>query len=329
MRARAGRIVGLTLLGAGALLMGSLPASAQSVVTGPVVTLDRYEMAVGDAVVLTIDGFVGNGVTISVCGNEARRGSSDCNMPASEGKGLRSDGTPTIAEMPVYAPPVPCPCVIRVSTANSDQVAVVPITLLGHPVAPVVSPDVVPRSAVDVSIVANEATEGVSNVIRSGLGGASIYELTVTVRNRTSEPVEQVTLSGSAGRTATQELVTLVLSDPGPLGGGETWQETVSAELPALTFGEVEWQVTATGGPSSVQATDTTSDQPVLLIVLGIVLFIDLLVLMIRLITRRRRSSNGPSSDQNPFTGNPDGDLPGGVVDVAIEAEHREPQLIG
>lgn len=314
-----GTLLGLALAG---------PVDAQSTVTGPTVALDRYEVAPGDQIVLTIDGFDAPGVTISVCGNEARRGSADCNMPESEGRGLRRDGTPTYGSLPVSAPPVPCPCVIRVSTATNDQVAVVPITIIGHPVAPVVDPDIPQRVPLDVSIVANESTAGVGDVLRSSLGGASSYELTVTVRNRSTTAVDALSLSGFAGRNADDELITLELPDPGPIAAGQTWQETIAAELPALTLGDIEWQVTASGAGSSVQAKDTTSDLPILLMVLGVILLLDLLVLFTRLLTRRRRT-RGQHADDDPLMDDPDrGDFDGEAAACAAREGKRAPELV-
>ena len=93
--------------------------NAQGITSGPIVSLDRKELEPGQRVVLNIDGFESLNVTISVCGNDARRGSVDCNMYASEGLKLDTDGTSTVIQIPVAAPPVPCPCVIRVRTARS------------------------------------------------------------------------------------------------------------------------------------------------------------------------------------------------------------------
>jgi hypothetical protein len=67
-----------------------------------------------------------------------------------------------------------------VSTSTNDQVAIVPIVIIGHPVAPVVNPDVSERLPLDVSVVANESSEGFFEVVRSSLGGAINYDVTIT-----------------------------------------------------------------------------------------------------------------------------------------------------
>jgi hypothetical protein len=252
--------------------------------------------------VVTITGFTAPGVTITVCGNEARRGSADCNMTASEGRGLDRDGNPTVASLPVNAPPAPCPCVIRVSTASNDQIAVVPIRIVGHPTAPVESADVPERVPLDVSIVVNESNDGFADVARASLGGAGTYEAMVTVRNRTTEPIERIRLDGSAGRDTDEQLVVLELDAPTAMQAGETFSQTVSAEIPALVFGEVEWRVAVSGAGPTVTATDTTRAVPWLLWTLGAILVIDLLILLARLAFRFWRRERGDwEPDDNPF----------------------------
>ena len=45
---------------------------------------------------------------------------------------LDVDGDSTVAVIPVSNPPAPCPCVVRVSTTDFDQIAVTPIVVTGH-----------------------------------------------------------------------------------------------------------------------------------------------------------------------------------------------------
>lgn len=293
------RRVLLLLLVVATVGLTSARASAAEGTTGPVVSLDRYEISPGDRVVLTIGGFESNAVTITVCGNGARRGSSDCNMVASEGRRLSRDGGTTLAELPVAAPPVPCPCVIRVSTADNDQVAIAPITLVGHPVAPVVAPDTPDLQPLDISIVANELAGGLSGSVQSSLGGATTYEVTVMVRNRTTGPIEQVRLSGSAGRGENDEAVVLGLSDPGRIGPSQTWRETVQVELPAPVFGSAQWRVTVSGAGPSVTAIDETSHLPVLLLVIIVVFLLDLSYLAVRMVRRSVGRIRKGSDDQS------------------------------
>ena len=86
--------------------VGSIAVHAEPVAPRPSVAIDRPEVAPGEHVVLTIEGFTATSVTVSVCGNEDRRGSADCNMAASQSVDMHTDGAPSTAEIPVAAPPV-------------------------------------------------------------------------------------------------------------------------------------------------------------------------------------------------------------------------------
>ena len=260
---------------------------AQGTTSGPVVALDRNEIDPGQRVVLNIDGFESLNVTISVCGNEARRGSVDCNMYASEGLKLDTDGTSTVIQIPVAAPPSPCPCVIRVSNRTFDEIAIAPITLIGHPVAPVVETPG-QQGALDVTISANAAPPGLFSKARASMGGPATYEVTVTVKNTSTVPLPTVSLAGSVARSGDQ-LATLALDDPGSIEPGRTWQQVVMAEVPGPSFGSLQWRVDASGAGPTVTAVGSTEQRPLLLIVVILFLVADVFLLAIRFVIRRRQ----------------------------------------
>lgn len=269
-----------------AVAHGGLSAAAQDegVVDGPTISLDRSTMQPGERVLVTLDGFRGSAVTISVCGNQARRGSADCNMTASEGLGLDRDGSSTITEFPVAAPPVTCPCLIRASTTSFDEVALTPIELIGHPVGPVVG--VVAREPLVVSVSARRSPRGSADSVRSSLGGPTAYDVTVSVRNRSTETLAPLTLTGSATR-GDDDVATLDLPRPGPIGPGETWTRVVRATLPAPVLGTFRWRVTASGAGPAAHAEVATSDLPVALLVLALVFGVDIVAIAWRRIRRR------------------------------------------
>lgn len=272
------------------LVVWSAPVlNAQGTTSGPVVTLDRNEIDPGQRVVLNIDGFESLNVTISVCGNEARRGSVDCNMYASEGLKLDTDGTSTVIQIPIAAPPSPCPCVIRVSNRTFDEIAIAPITLIGHPVAPVVETPG-QQGALDVTISANAAPPGLFSKARASLGGPATYEVTVTVKNTSTVPVPAVSLAGSVARSDDQ-LATLALEDPGLIAPGRTWQQVVTAEVPGPSFGSLRWRVDVSGAGPTVTAVGSTEQRPLLLILVVLFLVADVFLLAIRFTIRRRQRS--------------------------------------
>jgi sortase A len=279
------------------LILGATAVDAEPSISGPVVSSNRTEVAPGDLVVLTIDRFKARTVTISICGNQARRGSVDCNMTAS--KGLRLDvGTATVAQMGITSPPVGCPCVVRVSSQTNDEVAVTPIDLSGHPIEPVVGGSNLNAPLVAVSIRARAASRGLFDRIRSGLGGAVNYQVTVTVKNLTTEPVHRVNLSASVRRNQ-DTLADLAFDDTVEIGPGQTWKQVVSAEMPAPSLGSIEWQVAATQAGPLVLATSTTRHHPVLLLLLTMTLVVDVALLAIRH-RMRRRAVREMTGDETP-----------------------------
>lgn len=283
-----------------ALMLGALVATtarAAPSTNGPTVSLDRSVVAPGERVVLTINGFEAMQVTISVCGNEARRGSSDCNMSASEGLKLDTDDTSTVVQIPIAPPPSPCPCVVRVSSRTNDEIAISPITLTGHPIEPVVATEGLDDPLV-VSISASTASKSLIANARTSLGGAATYDVTVTVRNRSSVQLSNVAIAASAVRDDDQ-LASLELEDPGAIGPGQTWQQVVSADVPAPSLGTIEWTVTVSGAGPTVTATETTRQRPLLLMVLAMVLVVDVSALTIRRRVRRRAARVAPENESD------------------------------
>jgi hypothetical protein len=272
-----------------ATLLG-VPSVAHAVpsVTGPVVKLNHTEVAPGDLLLVTIDGFKAQTVTIATCGNEARRGSADCDMVDSKGVRIEATGSPTVTKAGVFAPPVGCPCVIRVSSQTNDEVVVVPITLLGHPIEPIVASPSPDTPLVAVSVDATAAPRGLVGWVRSNLGGSVPYEVTVIVKNLTTGTLHHVTLFGSVGHGAGDEIAPLDLDNPGELAPGQTWTQVVAAEVPAPSLSSVQWQVVASLAGPRVVATATTKHRPVVLLILTMVLVVSFSLLAIRYRMRRR-----------------------------------------
>ncbi len=284
----------------------------------PLVVLSRYEVNIGDQIVVTAAGFRSNFVTASVCGNAGRRGSQDCNQIASKSMELDADGSPTISDLIVGEPPMPCPCIVRVASSNNDEVAVADITLLGHPVAELVGGSEL-AEPLAASVSATRASKGFGGWLRSSLGGRTTYDLDITLRNRTSEPVEGVTLQGRAGGGENDTKTTFTVVPPETLAGGETWSTVLQVELGAPVWGTTEWtlDVVAPLAPTVV-VTDTTSHLPGLLIVLIVVLAVDLVVLATRFVLRRLRKARWERSGEG------DGDGTDTEADDRPEHERRE-----
>lgn len=268
------------------------PVSAQSDVTGPAITLDRYEMAPGDTIVVRADGFLSNSVTLAVCGNRAIRGSGDCNMAASKGVGL--DAGVRAVEMVISAPPAPCPCIIRAFSPNNDEVAIAPITLIGHPTGPLVGAEL--ADALDAVVVVNPASTGFIGRLRAGLGGATMHTVDVSVINISTDMVTSIRVTGSVGRIDGDELANFDVEAPAELAPGQRFEKAVDVELPTPSWGDVEWRIVVASNEPTVAETEVSRNVPWLLWILGALLAVDLLVLFIRLIVKTLRRRSGEES---------------------------------
>jgi hypothetical protein len=269
-----------------ALVLIVAPDAQAASTTGPSVVLDDSQVSVGDRVTLQIAGFEAPFVTISTCGNEARRGSVDCNLIASQGLRLDNDGG-SRDEIVIAEPPSKCPCVIRVSNQTNDEIVTAPITITGHALAPVVDPPL-PSDAVSISLKVRPSASGVIDGVRAALGGDARYALVLRVTNKTTVPLRNVALFGSVGRGDTDELATLDIPAPGQILPGQTWEQQVFARIPSPTFGRFHFRVSATGAGPTVSAVATLRHGTPMLFALLAVLTLEITYVLYRWLTRRR-----------------------------------------
>ncbi|MCB0999988.1 MAG: hypothetical protein KDB40_11890 [Acidimicrobiales bacterium] len=266
---------------------GATPeSSTPGIVEGPSMSIDAAEMAPGGRVIVTLDQFESIWATVTVCGNEARRGSPDCNQTASVTKEFPIDGSPLRMSIPIVAPPTDCPCVLRAVGRDTSEIAIAPIVITGHPVGPVVEPQVT-GPLLTVAIEAGLGASGAIGGIRAQLGGPATYEVTVRVTNTSTSGLRDVQLSATATRGA-DIVASLPFDDPGQIGVGQTWSQSVVAEVPAPSFGDVEWRVVASGAGPTVTDELTTTHRPWLLIGVVLLVVFNIGVLLMRWRVRRR-----------------------------------------
>jgi hypothetical protein len=136
-----------------------------------------------------------------------------------------------------------------------------------------------------------------------------VYEVTVRVTNTSTSPLRAVQLSVTAERGDTLA-ATPAFDDPGQIGVGQTWSQTVTAELPAPSFGETEWRVTASGAGPIVDARHTTAHRPWMLIAMALLVASNIGILLMRWRIRRRldtaRTERGTASDGGRRRSTPD-----------------------
>ena len=283
---------GRAVLVATAAVLVSVGAPTQagaraSKVSGPTISLDRSELQPGQRVVATLSGWTARSVTLSVCGNLARRGSADCNVIASQTVKLVNPAAPTLTELVAFAPPTTCPCVIRASSAGQEEVVFAPIELAGVTVGPVVSPVV--ESPITVSVAVRAAPRGFVGAVRAALGGPTDHMVAVTVRNISAEALSSISLTGSAGRSRSDDAVSFDIPPPGGLAPGQTWEHEVRVTLPAPVLNRSSWRVIASGAGEAATTEVVARRVPMGFVILAAVFVVDVVAMMWHFTARRAR----------------------------------------
>lgn len=269
----------------------------------PTIVVDRRALKPGERLIVTFNDWVAPAATLSVCGNLARRGSSDCDMVDSQGVGLSLSAPRMLAEFEVSLPPVPCPCVIKASSVSQNEVAFAPVDLIGAPVAPVV--DAGRQSPITVTVDTHRAPTGFASALRSALGGRTDYDVTIAVRNRSAETISSVVLTGTAARGRTDIVQSFDIPAPGDLAPGQTRERRVRTSLPAPAVGRFVWSVAASGSGPPVHQEVATRQLPLGLLFMASILVGDLIAIAARRIRRRRRAGEPPSVEPSRLLPSP------------------------
>ena len=280
----------------GGAVVAQVPDGAT--LAAPDMFLDRTAGAPGDAVFVTLTGWPGRAVTLTICGNQALRGSQDCNMVRSESESLNRDDTPTVAHLPIYAPPLPCPCVVRATTRTNEVVDFAPIEIIGHPIAPLVEPEVF--DPLSITMQTKRARTGLIDTVRSALGGPTAYDVTVTVQNRSGSLVSGVTVSGAVGRgnDVDGDSAGLQFAPAADLAPGEQRTESSRVSVPAPAVGSFTLSAVAAGGGPVATASDSVKHVPFPLLILLAVLAGDLVAIVMR--RRRKRLEDRADEGDEP-----------------------------
>jgi hypothetical protein len=223
-----------------------------------------------------------------VCGNNARRGSTDCDQIGAGSIRVPANGTETIG-VDVLAPPVGCPCVVHASTAQGDVVRTAAITILGVPGGVDIEP---PGGAVDPSAL--RVTSQLRNAEvpwpRSwfaAFGGPAYKELVLTVRNTGDSALDGLRVAGRVGHQGTDEGAPIDAVVP-LVPAQSVRQVVVPVTLTAPVYGDYVVTGAIYGPAVPVRFVEHTSSEPWAL-ELGLPLALLLLAQMIRARDRRRR----------------------------------------
>ncbi|MSY12079.1 MAG: hypothetical protein F2934_10290 [Actinobacteria bacterium] len=272
---------------------------------GPSVSLVVKEIAVGSTVSIRLSDFTAKVLTVTVCGNEGRRGSVDCNVPDAKTVEVPSDSKVFLADFIVTKPPAPCPCIIQAASDRFDEVAVAAFTLLGHPIAPVVDSGkgIIP---LQVSIVAEPADDGLWARARTSLAGATWYDVTVILQNTSASVLQGAAIAVEVGRNTEDSIRDVAFPKIDDIGPRGTWRETVRLRLSSPVYGTYVWRATTTAFGLSTTATTTTKNQPTLFVVLAGIFGLAVLTLVVRLtfhlVRRLLRRRKRPAIVSPPLT---------------------------
>ncbi|WP_428963911.1 hypothetical protein [Micromonospora fluostatini] len=212
---------------------GSAPAPAPggAPATPPRVAVPAGPLAVGQPVLVDLDGWPAGTVQIEVCGNDGRRGALDCATDRATHAPIPVTGS---ARVPVLlsAPPVACPCLLRVRTPTGTPGATVALPLAG-----VRAPAVTEAGPAELTLA------GLRAVDRSGVGGwfGLPGELTLHLTLHNPGPTDVVDppfslLAGPAGGVPT------IVAAPalGTVPAGQTRDYQVPVPLDAALLGRYE-----------------------------------------------------------------------------------------
>jgi hypothetical protein len=230
-RRRPGAVVAL-IASSGVLLgwaaLQARPVAGQAL--DPVVIVDPATTQLGATVLVALQGWPPGPVTVSLCGDNANRGSEDCDPIGAQTVPI-DPLTRANVKLPITTPPVSCPCVVRANTTTSDVVREAPVVVVDLPTGPLLPAG--PSDAPQLHVVARVTTRP-SWV--APFAGPAPKALVLTLHNTTDQQLTGLRLNGEVGRRAGDngQPISSRLPDLAP---GATRQVSVPFALSAPSWG--------------------------------------------------------------------------------------------
>ncbi|WP_405424872.1 hypothetical protein [Streptomyces erythrochromogenes] len=167
-------------------LLPAVPSAAAEAEAEPTVALSLQEAAKGTGITVTGTGWRAKTlVMLLVCGQNMIGGTNSCANADGAAVSVAEDGRFT-AQLPVAAPPKPCPCVVNVTSVNGDRSTVaVPLKITDHPVAELPAASGTGRLAMLTGV----RLEGEDGVL-TWFGAPPARKFKVTVGNLGTAPVK-------------------------------------------------------------------------------------------------------------------------------------------
>jgi len=274
-------LLGVALLGTVAVPVSSAAPIPQLVVSPSAATPGGSAQVVGSGLLYSED------YQLQICGNNFARGSVDCAVTSAVSAESTNQGTLTIT-VPVVIPPAPCPCVVAALPTDQGPTVTGPINIVGapHEAVPVQPPE--PKL-----VIVGASLEG-NTQPKEWLGFAASRTLVLKVKNTGSAAALDVTLAASIGSTPAA-----LPALPG-LSPGQVRTYRIAVTFPAFSVGSTELSGhVGVAGSSTVPFHLSLSQHPWAWLIIFLVI-LQLMLLAIRNLARRRVARNSVDSSDDP-----------------------------
>lgn len=131
--ARAARAAAVVLLAvSGLLVVAGADRPAHALAEDPTISIVQNQLMATTTTLVQLDHWPAGRVDVMVCGDDARRASTDCDLVHAGAVTVPVAGTARV-RLPPPTPPIGCPCVVRASAQETPLVRTLRLDLPGVP----------------------------------------------------------------------------------------------------------------------------------------------------------------------------------------------------
>lgn len=276
------------LVGAAAFCVGFLLTTPTVAAAGshPQLQVSTEVLVPGSTITLSGTGWPHlQSVVATICGADAVAGTADCAVTETATMVATHLGL-LYSRLNVVVPPVPCPCVVLVTSVNSALSEKIPVKIQGVATAPVRGPI---RSRLVQPEITGLRVVG-STTLASMLGFASHRTVVLRVHDPGPTPMSLVLVGRWGKGGALRNVIEMPVI--ARLGPGQSREVRANFTIGSFSFGNyrVEVEAQLIGYPPETTASSETSQWPILLFVCVVLALLALLALYWRLRRRMRES---------------------------------------